>query len=117
MTDVGTIVSRSTEAHLSIEVGPVQVNSSAMLVHDIAYLTYPGLENTMSGGISDHNRGQCSSVFFSLGLEIIHIDIARFVTPNHNDLHTGQNCARRIRSVGRRRDEANITVPLPMALV
>src|SRR4051795_3388497 len=55
MADIGAVIAGPRQAHLRIEVGAVEIDLSAMAMHDLADVADVLLEHAMGGGIGDHD--------------------------------------------------------------
>src|ERR1700731_3671919 len=89
MADIGAVIARSRQPDLRIHIGAVEIDLSAMAVHDVADLADVLLEYTMGGGIGDHDGGELVRMPGGLGGEIIDVDVAARVTRHYHDLHAG----------------------------
>ena len=112
MADVGAVIAGPRQADLRVQVGPIQINLSAMAVHDLADLADMLLEHPVSGGIGDHDGGEFPGMLRRLGAQIIHIDVAAGIAGHHHHFHSGHACGGRIGAVGRGGDEAHLAVRL-----
>ena len=117
MTHVRTVVAGTCEAHLSVQVGSVQINESPVFVHDAAHVTDLFLEDAVRRGVCDHDRSEVVGVLSRLRFEVRDIDRASVRALHDDDLHTGHDRARGVRAVGRRGDQADVSVALASILV
>jgi hypothetical protein len=100
-----------------VQVGAIHVDLAAMIVDDPADVADAGLEHTVGRGIGDHEGGEPVLVFGRLGPKIVQIDVAARIAGDHHHRHAGHGGAGGIGAVGGGRDQANVAVPLPAALV
>jgi len=110
MADIGPNVTRPAEPYLSIQVGTIHIDLTAIRVDDFANLFDPFFKDSVRGRIRDHQRSQVLLVGFGFGAEISDIDVAVFVTGDSDDFESRHDGAGGIGSVGRRWDKANIAV-------
>ena len=57
---VGTDVRQTAETHLGVHVGTVEIDLTAVLMHDVAYLADALFEDPVGGGVGDQDQN-CSS--------------------------------------------------------
>src|SRR5882724_12999065 len=67
MADIGAVIAGPREADLRIQIGAVEIDLSAMAVHDVADLADMLLEHAMGRGIGDHDGGEILRMLFRLG--------------------------------------------------
>src|ERR1700716_978694 len=67
MADIGAIIAGPRQPDLRIHVGAVEIDLSAMLMHDVTDFTDVLLEHAMGRGIGDHDRGEIFRMFLRLG--------------------------------------------------
>ena len=72
--------------YLSVHVGAVHVDLSAVAVHEVDDVNNLLLEHTVSTRISDHEGGQVVFVLLGLGAQVRHINVARLITLHHHNL-------------------------------
>lgn len=90
MADIGANGTRRGQANLSVHVGTVHVDETAVLVDEVTGPSNIGLEDTVGAGVGDHNGTKLVSVLLALGLEIHHVEVtSSSVTLDGNDSHTG----------------------------
>ena len=87
--DVAAHVAESAEADQRIEVGAVDVDLAAGVVHGIGDGPDLVLIHPVCGGVGDHERGQRGGVQLDLGAQIRQIHVPRFVTRHHDHAHSG----------------------------
>ena len=112
MRYVATELPRRTQADHRIHIRAVDVHLATMLVHDVTDFGDARFKHAVRGRISHHQCGEIIAVRFGFCTQIVHVDIALFVTGHHHDLHIRHRCRCRIRTMRRRRDQANSTVRL-----
>src|ERR1700681_2391790 len=66
MADIGAVIAGPRQPDLRVHVGAVEIDLSAMAMHDVADLADMLLEHAVGGGIGDHDRGEIFSVLLSL---------------------------------------------------
>ena len=112
MADVGAVIAGPRQPELRVHVGAVEIDLSAVAVHDIANLAYMLLEHAVGRGIGDHDRGEIVGVLRRLGAQIIDVDIAARVAGDHHDLHAGHAGGGRIGAVRRGGDQTHLAMRL-----
>ncbi len=117
VADVGADVAGAAEADLRVQVGAVHVDLAAVLVDDLGDVLDPGLEHAVRRRVGHHQRGERVAVLARLGGEIGEIDVAAVVAGDDHDAVAGHHRRRRVGAVRRRRDQADVAVPLAAALV
>src|ERR1700704_3728792 len=70
MANVGAHVAGTAKADLGVHVRAVHVNLAAVGMNDVANLADGGFENTVRGGIGDHQRGEIVLMRVGLRAEI-----------------------------------------------
>jgi len=83
-----------------------------VIVNQLADIGNIFFENTVGRRVGDHDSGEIVAVFFTLGLQVFHVDIAGFRGSNYDDFHAGHLRGGRIGTVGRGRDHTDITMTL-----
>src|SRR3979411_1324956 len=66
MADIGAVIAGPRQPDLRIHVGAIEIDLSAMAMHDLANLAYVLLEHAMGRGIGDHHSGEILAVLLSL---------------------------------------------------
>ncbi len=117
MRDVAAELAGLGQADQGVEVGPVEVHLTAVLVHDLADLGDGLLEDAVGRRVRDHQRAETLRVLLGLGPQIVHVDVAVLVGGHDDDLHPRHHRARRVGAVRRRGDQADVAVRLAAALV
>src|SRR5882757_10037362 len=87
MADIGAVVAGPRQADLRVQIGAVEIDLSAMAMHDVADLADVFLEHAMRGRIGDHHRREAPGMLRGLCAEIVDIDVAARVARHHHDLH------------------------------
>ena len=67
MADIGAVIAGPRQPDLRIHVGAVEIDLSAMAMHDVADLANVLLEHAMGGGIGDHDGGEIVRMLRRLG--------------------------------------------------
>lgn len=90
MANISTARSRVGKTDLSVEVGTVEVDLTAVLVDDLARVLDTTLEHTKGRGVGDHERSKVVFVLLSLGLEVLEIKGAIVVNLDGDDLESSE---------------------------
>ena len=98
------------QADEGVEVGAVDVDLPAGVVHGAAQLDDVVLEHAVGRRVGDHERGEPVGVLGELGCEVVEVDVAGLGAGDHDHAHAGHGRRRRVGAVGRRRDEADVAV-------
>ena len=112
MANIRADVARTAKPDLRVHVRAVHVNLAAVRMHDLANLADRCFEHAVRGWIGDHQRSQIVFVRFRFRAQIGEIDVAIFQTRDRHDFESGHDRARRIRSVGGCRNEADVAMRL-----
>ena len=107
VTDVGPEVGGPAQSDLRVHVGAVQIDLTAVPVHELANLDDARLEHAVGRRIGDHDGGQRFRMALGLGAQIIDVHVAAFVAGDDDHLHAGHVGRGRIGSVRRCRNEAD----------
>src|SRR5436190_633037 len=94
MANVGANLARTAEAYLCVQVRPIHIDLTPVIVHDFANLFDALLENTVSRWIRHHQGSQMVLVDCRLCAQITEVDVARVIA-SHRDhfqsrLNSGQ---------------------------
>ena len=106
---VGAELPRPGDADQRVEVGAVDVDLAAGLVHQRAQLGDVLLEHAVRRRVGDHDRGEVVAVLVDLGPQVVEVDVAAVVARDHDDPHAGHHratprwCRARSTGSGRRR--------------
>ena len=87
VADVCSEVPRFGDSDERIEVGPVKVHLTAVVMDEGADLCHPLLEHAVRGRVGDHEAGQLVAVLGNAGPEVVDVDVAVLVTGDHHDTH------------------------------
>ena len=117
MRDVGAEAAGLGETDEGVEVRAVDVHLAAVVVDPRTDLHDALLEHAVGRGVGDHDAGELLGVGGQLGVEIVEVDVAVRVARHDDDAQAGHHRARRIRTVGRRRDEAHVAPGVAPAAV
>ena len=112
MADIGAVVAGPRQPDLRVQVGAVEIDLSAMAMHDVADLADVLLEHAVGGGIGDHDRGEIARVLRRLGAQIVDVDIAARIAGDHHHFHAGHLRGSRIGAVRRGGDQADVAMRL-----
>ena len=113
MRNVGAEFARRRQPDQRIEVCAIDVDLTAVGVHDLADVADARFEHTVRRRIGDHDGGEVGAMRFGLGLEILQVDVAAIVARNDHHLHAGHLGGRRIGAVRRRGNQAHVAVASP----
>ncbi len=105
--DVAAEVTRLGEAHQGVQVGTVDVDLAAGLVHLGADVGDVLLEHTVRRGVRDHQHGELVTVLLDLGAEVGRVHLAVVGGLDDDDLHAGHHGAGGVGAVRGRRDQAD----------
>ena len=89
MRYVAAKLPRRAQADHRVHVRAIDVDLTAVLMHDVADFGYAGFKHTVRGRIGDHQRSQMVTVLFGFGAQIIHVDIAFIIARHDHHLHIG----------------------------
>ena len=112
MADVGAVIAGPRQADLRVHVGAVEIDLSAMAVHDVADIADVLLEHAVRRGIGDHHGGEVFRMLLRLGAEIVDVDVAARVAGGHHHLHADHAGGGRIGAVRGGGDQAHLAVRL-----
>ena len=85
--DVGAEPARLGQPDERVEVGAVDVDLAARVVHQGAELGDGVLEDAVRGRVGHHDRGEVVAVGLDLGAQVVHVDVAAGSGLDHDDLH------------------------------
>ena len=117
MGDVAPEGARLGDTDHGVEVRPVEIHLTAVLVHHVAHFDDRVLEHAVRRRIGDHDRRERICVLLRLGPQVGQVDVSVVVGFHDNNSHAGHRRRCRIRSVGRRRNEAHVAMPFTPGLV
>ena len=112
MTHVSPYGGGTGKPYLGIHVGTVHIHLSAVTVYDLRHLFDAALEDTVRGGVGDHESRQPLLMFFGQAGQRVHVDVTPLVTIDHHHLHAGHHRAGGVGAVSRRGDQHHITLRL-----
>ncbi len=110
VADVGADITRTGKPDHGVHVGTVQIDLSAMLVHDVADFANRFFKHAVGGRIGDHAAREVFRILLCFCTEIVYIDITVFLRPDRNDLHADHLCGGRVGAMCRRWDKADIAM-------
>ena len=113
VADVGADVARPRQADHGVEVGAVEIDLAAMLMHQRAHVAHAFLEDAVRRRIGDHQRGEVGRMLGRLRLEVVHVDVAGFLAGDDHDAHAGHAGAGRIGAMRGGGDQADVAVASP----
>src|SRR5664279_5265691 len=76
MADIGAVIAGPRKPDLRVQIGAVEIDLSAMAMHDLADFLDVLLEHAVGRGIGDHDGGEVLRMFLRLGAEIADVDVA-----------------------------------------
>ena len=115
--DVTADLAGACHPEQGVEVGPVDVDLAAGLVHHLADLAHTRLVDAVGGGIGDHDRGELVTVLVDLGGKVVQIDVPAVVGGHDDDLHPGQRCRGGIGAVCRGGHQADVALAVAAGTV
>ena len=110
MRDVGAELARLREADERVEVGAVDVDLPAGVVHEPADLAHGLLVDAVRRGVGDHQRRDLLAVLGEPHAQIVEVDVAELVAGDDHDAHAGHDRAGRVGAVRARRDQADVAL-------
>ena len=90
VADVAAEPPRPGQPDQRVEVGAVDVDLAAGVVHRGADVGDVVLVHAVGGRIGDHQRGEPLGVLGDLGAQIVEVDVAVLAAGDHHDPHAGQ---------------------------
>ena len=100
VADVAAKISRSAQAYLSIHVGSVKVDLTAVLVDDAAGLDHTLFKDSVGGGVGDHQGSEPLLMFARLGAQVLQIDIALFIAADWDYIEASKHRAGWVGAMG-----------------
>ncbi|KNE86950.1 hypothetical protein PSTG_19681, partial [Puccinia striiformis f. sp. tritici PST-78] len=76
VADVGAEPARSSQADQGVQIGAVDVDLAAGVVHRSADLAHLGLVDAVRGGVGQHDRGEPLGVLVHLRAQVVEVDVA-----------------------------------------
>ena len=110
VADVGAEPARLGQPDHRVEVGAVDVDLAARVVHGAADLLDVDLEHPVRRRVGQHDRGQPLGVLVDLGVQVGDVDVAGLVAGDDDDPHAGHDRAGGVRAVRRARDQADVAL-------
>ena len=107
VADVRADVARPRQPDQRVEVGAVEIDLSAMLMHDCADVARAFLEYAMRRRVGEHQRREFLRMLLGLCLEVVDVDVAVVEAAHDDDIHACHGRARRIGAVRGGRDQAD----------
>ena len=98
------------EADERVQVGAVDVDLPARVVHEPADLADRALVHAVRRGVGDHQRRDVLGVLGELRAQVVEVDVAELVAGHDDDAHAGHHGARGVRAVRARRDQADVAL-------
>jgi hypothetical protein len=99
VADVAAEPAGAGDADQRVQVGAVDVDLAAVLVHEVADLGDPLLEHPVRGRVGDHEHGEVLVVGLDLVLEVVDVHVALVVAGHHHDAHPGHDRGRGVGAV------------------
>ena len=100
-----------------VEVGPVDVDLAAGVMHRGADLGDVVLEDTVGGRVGDHQRRQGVGVLGDLRAQFVEVDVTVLAAVDDDHPHADHRRRRRVGAVRTGRDQADVAVALPAGRV
>ena len=113
MADVTAKLASRGQAHQRVHVGAVDVDATAVGMHDLTQPLDLCFEHAVRAGVGDHDGSQSIGIRLTPRLQVGEIDVAIRIAAHHDHVHARHLRAGRIRAVGGGRDQAEIAVSLP----
>ncbi|GAA3420669.1 hypothetical protein GCM10018952_64670 [Streptosporangium vulgare] len=110
--DVRPELPRPGQADQRVEIGAVDVDLPAGLVHQLADPDDRLLVHAVRGRVGHHDRGKLLAVLLDLRDEVVDVHVALVVTGDHGHAHARHHGARGVGAVGGRGDQADVAARL-----
>jgi hypothetical protein len=107
---VGAEAPRPGQPDHRVEVGAVDVDLPAGVVHRRADLLHLGLEHPVRRGVGQHDRGEPLGVLLDLRPQVGQVDVAGLVAGHDDHAQTGHDGAGGVGAVRRARDQADVAL-------
>ena len=117
VADVRAEPARLGQSEQRVQVGAVDVDLAAGVVHQRAQVDDGLLEHPVGRRVGDHDRGQLVAVRLDLGPQVVQIDRAVVGGLDHDHLHPGHHRRGRVGAVRRGRDQADPPVMITAGVV
>src|SRR5690606_16061077 len=114
---VGAELAHPGQSDQRVQVGPVDVDLSARVVHQAADLAHGVLVHAVRGRVGDHDRGQVVRVLVDQLPQVVQLDVAFAVAADHDHPQPGHHRAGGVRAVRAGRDQAHVAPGVPTAAV
>ena len=110
--DVGAEAPRRGKADQRIEVGAIEIDLSAVPVHDGADLANSGFEHAVRRWIGHHQRRERIRLLGRLAFQVGEVDVAVGIASDHHDAQPGEMRGSRVGAMCRARDQADVAMGL-----
>ena len=117
VADVGAEAARLGQPDHRVEVGAVDVDLTAGVVHGGADLLDVDLEDAVRRRVGEHDRGQPVGVLVDLGVQVGDVDVAGLVAGDDDDPHAGHDGAGGVGAVRGARDQADVALLVAAGVV
>ena len=107
---VATEIARAGNASQRVHVRAVDVDLTAGRMHLVAHHAHVFLVHTVCGRVGQHDGGNVGAVLIQFLFQISQVDRAVFGSLDHNHAQVRQRRRRRISTVRRRRNQADVTL-------
>ena len=115
MADVAAELPRPGQPDQRVEVGAVDVDLAARVVHGRADVGDVVLVHAVGGRVGDHQRRKPLGMLADFGAQIVEVDVAVVVAGHDDHPHPGQRRRSGVGAVRAGRDQADVTVRLTAA--
>src|SRR5438093_13709694 len=112
MTNVGTIIARTTQTALGVHVRTIHENLAALGMPDLDALADRWFEHAVCRGIRHHQRSEIARVLVGFGAKIGKVDVAILQTSDRDDFEPGHDRTGRIGSVCGGRYQTDVAIRL-----
>jgi hypothetical protein len=113
VANVGTQKSRGRQSNLSVHVGSIHVHLSSSIMNEVNHVTDVLLKQTIRAWIRDHDTAQLGLVLLHELAQMCHVNVSILQAADNNHTKSSHDGRRRIGSVCRGWDQANVTLSLP----
>merc|ERR1711937_1020216 len=117
MANISSNQSWASKTDLGVHVSTVHVDLTSVVVDDLANFINLGLIHTIGGWVSNHQGAEVVLVGLNLLPQVININVSLLVSLSSHNLHASHNSTCWVGSMGRHRNNANVSVVIPSALV
>src|SRR5437016_12556093 len=112
MTNVGTIIARTTQTAFGGHVRTIHENLATVRMHDLADFADRRFEYAVCRGIRHHQRSEIARVLVGFGAKIGKVDVAILQTSHRDDFEPGHDRTGRVGSVCGGRYQTDVAMRL-----